>query len=79
MGPMARHQAHKNLVFELGVHGDFGVQKFGDGAALLGVFCGFIKFGFVGAGNLYLHLKMAGGNGKSAVDFFKRYRGGSID
>src|SRR5437016_12915473 len=63
---------------QLCVHGDFGVEQAGDGAAFLRVLCSRIKFVFIRAWNFRFHLKMDCGDRESSICLFQSYAGRSI-
>src|SRR5579864_7129164 len=67
------------LIFQLSVHGNFCVEQLGDGAALLGILCGFFEFGSVGARNFDFHLQMGRSDSKAGVEFFQRYGGRGVN
>ena len=51
------------------VYGDFGFEKFRNGAAGFGVFYGFVEFGLVGSGDVRDEIEMAFGDGKTFAVF----------
>lgn len=69
-----RSTVAKRLLLQLGVHGDFCVQDFGNRASFFGGFRIFLESCVIGSGNSTDHVNVAGGDGPSGVELVERKR-----